>query len=601
MFPTDEAPAVGGTGAGRHGARRTIILIIARGGVTGRDIGAGEAGSIGLADAGHTPGVGIGSEGRTGIDGPSSDDAVDHAGGVHRGAVQVGEVHQARSREADIAHRVIATGIAVGPTLELDRSTVTGVTDEVAHVDAVSTARRDDRLRLQDVAAGDDIQRVERRDGVDGTGADDDEAATLEGDGRRGRNAGRERDRRRIKTEVIPVEGAVEEADRGGGRERAGVDKGQITATDDRLAGVGRGIGQHRGVVAHADEVHLTGDGAGEGAATVGDEVHRTGAGVGDRAAVAGDGVHAGDFAEGLGVVTQVDPRELTVEAEIARGAAVDRREDGDGVSLAGQQVDRAVVDGEVAALEVGGRIEIQRAAAGLDEAGGLADAEEAVDVEGRASEDVADERRARTGSERTHVEGRHTVADEEGGGPTELLREQASAGAEATEGRRQGGTEGRRARERHRIDDRVGAEGDRGAYARVLALRPTADAVSEGAARGGIELASGKSAEVVTEEDGGRLRSDAGAVVDRHGVIDRVDRGDEGTAGDAGHGADRGADEDAGRRGHGDRGVVVGHRGGDRHGVADEEARAETGGGRIGEDVAADHHVRAAVAGDHA
>ena len=91
-----EAPAVGHARPRRHGASRGIIAVIARGDVTGRgDVGASEARSVGLADAGHAPGVGIGGEGRAGVDGPAADDAVDHAGGVHRGTVDVGEVDQA--------------------------------------------------------------------------------------------------------------------------------------------------------------------------------------------------------------------------------------------------------------------------------------------------------------------------------------------------------------------------------------------------------------------------------------------------------------------------------------------------------------------------
>ena len=502
VFRTDHAPGARSTGPGRNRPGGGVVAEVARAGIGGREVRAGEARSVGLTHAGDTEGIGVGREGRAGVDGPATDDAVDHAGrGVGR-AIDAVQEHEARTRETDLSHGVGAAGITVGPALEVDRGAVGVGTDEVTDVDAVGAAGGDDRLRLQDVAARDDVQGVERRDRVDGAGADDGEAAALEGDGSRGRDTGRQRTRGRVEAEVIPVQGAVEEADRRGGGQRAGVDEVQGAATDDRLARVGRGVGQRGGIVAHADEVQLACDRSGEGAAAVGDQVDRGRAGVGDRAAIAGGGVHAADRGEGLRVVAQVDQGELTVELEVARGAAGRRREDGDRVILTRGQVDRAAVDREVAALEVGQGVEVQRTAAGLDEAGGLADAERAVHVEGRAREDVADEGRTRAGGERTHVEGRRTVANEEGRGAAEFLREQATAGAEATEGGRQRGAEGRRARERHRVDDRVGAEGDRGTHARVLALDPAADAVAEGAARGGVQFARGKGAEVVTEED---------------------------------------------------------------------------------------------------
>ena len=212
-------------------------------------------------------------------------------------------------------------------------------------------------------------------------------------------------------------------------------------------------------------------------------------------------------------------------------------------------------------------------------------------------------EGRAGARGEGTDIEGRRARFDQEGRGPGELLSEQRTARAEATEGDRQGGAEGGRAREGQGVDDRVGTKGDRRAHARVLALSPATDVVTEGTRRGGIELIVSQRAEVVAEEDRvGQRPSDAGTVVDRDRIEDRIDGDHEGVRRDAGHRGDGRSDEDTGRTSrHGNRRGVTRPRSSDGDGVADKEARAEAADGSVGEDVTADHHIGAAVAGDHA
>ncbi len=306
MFGPGKTPRVGDPGSGRHRAGGSVVVVVTRVGVARGDIGSSEADGIGLAHLGHAEGVGVAGEGVAGGDRPAADDAVDEIGGRVGGGIDLREEDVRVSGQSLLAQRVGSAGIPVRPADQVERGTVGRGADDIAHVDADGAADGDVGLRIEGVGTGLEIDAVEGDDGVGRARAAYLQGRALQGDRRSRRNAYRQRSGVRIESEVLEVDDAVEGTHRGGGGERAGILQQERAATDDRLTGVGAGVGQRGRVVAHADEVQLAREGSAEGSAAGRDQIDGGRAGVGDGARAARDAVGRGDRTEGLGLVLEV-------------------------------------------------------------------------------------------------------------------------------------------------------------------------------------------------------------------------------------------------------------------------------------------------------
>ena len=99
----------------------------------------------------------------------------------------------------------------------------------------------------------------------------------------------------------------------------------------------------------------------------------------------------------------------------------------GEGIGRTGVKIERASVDGGIAAGVVGGAIEIHHAAIGLDEADATGNAQPGVHIQCGTREDVEVRGDVRAG-ERPDREGRGTVLDEDRRSVGQRQRKQTAA-----------------------------------------------------------------------------------------------------------------------------------------------------------------------------
>ena len=364
-------------------------------------------------------------------------------------------------------------------------------------------------------------------------------------------------------------------------------------AADDGLAGVGVRVGQQRGAVAGTGEGQVAADDAAEAAAARGRE-ERGGAGtVRDRAAHAGQDVGRTQDGDRLAVALQVDRRAGGVDEERRKSGRTGEAGHGEGVVRAGVEIERAAVDVDRRrGGDDGGR------GTGRDDAFAAGDLElsraqdgrhETVDGDARAGDQATDREAGRRidrddvalegGVPAGQVQGRHVgaaveVQDAVGGLHETGRTTDAIGGVEVERGAVEDVEIGRAfGSDRAGVQrgDRAGAHQDAGGV--IQAEREQAAAGSVGAEGGRVE------------RGGQRSRPRARERV--HLQVTRVGQG----AGETGilAFAERGVVGVELRRGI-EGAEVIGV------GILHQEAGAVTRERGVGEDIAADLHVRAAV-----
>ena len=573
-----EAPGVRDVRAGDRAGGRSFGVVTRSHG-RGGDIRTGEARRgitvIIRAHLGHAEDVGVGREGRAVRDRPAADDPVGHAGRGEGGAVDLGELQRRRSRQAGAAEGIGAAAVERGPAVEVDRRTgAAAAEDEVPDGDLVRRAHADVRVGVQLVAAELGRHAVEVDHVVRGTAADDGEGAAGEGD----RVGGGETDRAfdGVEAVVVPGERTLREAQAGGAGERTAVDELERAAADHRRAGVVAGGRERGGGVTAADEAQAAGEATGERAVILRRE-DRAGE-AGDGAALAGQRVDAGKAADRLVLGADVEDRVGAVEGHVRQADRARRGGDREGVVQAGVQAQRAVVDSDRAGEDAGAGLQFHRAAVIQDEAARGRRNERGVHVERGAREDVEVGGAGGRADERTHVEGRRTILDEETGGVREAERQQVARGAVLAEdagGQARGDRGG--AAGRQGVDGRRGVQGggarETGVVSAAHGVRQSGElAVGEGACEA-RDAITGQEARADAGDGGVRQHVAAdrhdGAAVDSPTLRARegeVRDGDVGLAG-AREVAESGEDE----RTIGLEGVEVDRGGGRRVGAQDE------------------------------
>ena len=386
-----------------------------------------------------------------------------------------------------------------------------------------------------------------------------------------------------------------------GAGEGALIAEDEVTAADDRQAGVRARAREERGGVTRTDQVHLAGDRARESAVTVGREVDEGGTRVRERAGLVRLLARAAEFVHHLRLIAQVDDGVKSLDTQVRPLAAGGVRKDGEGIRRTRVQVHPTLVDRKaVGGTEVGRRVEVEQTVATLHEAAGSTETEGAtrVEVQRGTEEHVAEHRRTVARSERTGGVSRRTILHEEGRRALQLQVKDATAGAKGTEGGSEARANRRRTREGQGVDHGVRLERDRRGDARVLASHPAADAVAEGTQRGGVELVRREGAPVVREVDGEvGSRGDSRPAGERDVITDNRSHGPITREAQA---SDIGAEGDASGRSQGHHivthGVISRRDAGDRDHVAHQEAISLTGGGVIREDVTPDGAIGHAI-----
>ena len=149
--------------------------------------------------------------------------------------------------------------------------------------------------------------------------------------------------------------------DGAGTGEGARIAEDEVTAADNRQAGIRARAREERGGVTRTDKVQVTGDRTAEGALAEGREVDERAEGVREGAGLAGLLVGAAEFVDQLRLITQIDDRVEAFDAQAHRGGAAGVGEDGERVSRTRVQVHAALVDRKaIGGTEVGRRVEVE-------------------------------------------------------------------------------------------------------------------------------------------------------------------------------------------------------------------------------------------------
>ena len=140
--------------------------------------------------------------------------------------------------------------------------------------------------------------------------------------------------------------------------------------------------------------------------------------------------VGAREAADGLVLRAEVEDRVGSVEGDERQAHRAGGGRHRKGVVQAGVQAERAVVDGDGAGEEPSHGAEFHRASVIEDEAARRSRDQRGVHGERGERQDVEVGRASRRTDERTHVEGRRAILNEEAGGVGEGQREQLARGA---------------------------------------------------------------------------------------------------------------------------------------------------------------------------
>ena len=149
--------------------------------------------------------------------------------------------------------------------------------------------------------------------------------------------------------------------DGAGAGEGALIAEDEVTAADNRQAGVRARAREERGGVTRTDQVHLAGDRAREGAVTVGREVDERGTRVRERAGLVRLLARATEFVHHLRLIAQVDDGVKSLDTQGRPLAAGCVRKDGERVRRTRVQVHPALVDRKAGGgTEVGRGVEVE-------------------------------------------------------------------------------------------------------------------------------------------------------------------------------------------------------------------------------------------------